>query len=107
MNAFPHEGARASIVNRTHRVVREQALTMQRQREHQRSLWVPVAVCSALLLVAMYAAWTVFDSSDAASNGVPDASDQMFLMLLWMVPITAVAMGIVWFRRLRSGGVPR
>lgn len=100
---FPHEGARASLVNRTHRVVREQALTMRRQRQRSRSLWVPLGVCSSLLLVVMYAAWMVVDSGDAASNGVPDAGDQMFLMLIWLVPMSAIALGTVWFRRLRAG----
>jgi len=71
-------GARAVVVNRTHRVVREQALRMREQKEKSRNLW----------------------------NGVPDASDQLLLFLLWSLPVTALVVGLVWFKRSRgrSGG---
>ena len=38
--------ARASLVNRTHRVVRERAQVMADRRSRIRSLWLPIAVCS-------------------------------------------------------------
>ena len=104
--------ARARIVNRTHRVVREQALIMREQREKSRSLFVPLAICSALLLVICYAVWAVMDGYDLTPTGVPDASDQMMVLLLWSLPITAFVLGLMWFRRSRgrfgnNGEMPR
>lgn len=95
--------ARSEVVNRTHRVVRDQALRMQEQRSRSRSLWAPLAICSALLMVIGYAIWGVLDGYDLTPNGIPDASDQVFLLLLlWSLPVTAVALGLVWFRRSRG-----
>ncbi|HEY5213392.1 MAG TPA: hypothetical protein VIJ38_10285, partial [Acidobacteriaceae bacterium] len=53
----PLSGARAVVVNRTHRVVREQALTLREQKQKSRSLWVPLAIVSILLVVTCYAIW--------------------------------------------------
>ena len=91
--------ARAKVVNRTHRVVREQALTMREQRETSRSLWVPLAICSVLLCVVCYAIWFLMDDAALVPNGVPDASDQLMILLLWSLPVTAVALGLAWFKR--------
>jgi hypothetical protein len=95
-------GARAVVVNRTHRVVREQALNMQEQREKSRSLWVPIAFFSGLMLMICYGIWATLDSYDFAPNGVPDASDQLILFLLWLLPVTALVVGLVLFKRGRS-----
>ena len=43
--------ARAAIVNRTHRVVRERALAMQTRKRAERDLLVPCLVCSVVLLL--------------------------------------------------------
>ena len=95
--------ARASVVNRTHRVVREQALVMQEQKQRSRSLWVPLGIFSMLLVGLCYAVWVVLEGyDDLAPNGLPDASDQMFLLLLWSLPVTAVLFGLVWFQRGRN-----
>jgi hypothetical protein len=95
--------ARASIVNRTHRVVREQALVMQAQKKRSRGLWVPLGLFSMLLVGLCYAVWVLLEGyNDLAPNGIPDASDQMFLPLLWSLPVTAVLVGLVWFQRGRN-----
>lgn len=103
--------ARSEVVNRTHRVVRDQALRMREHRSRTRSLWVPLAICSALLLVLCYAIWGVLDAYDLTPTGIPDASDQVLLLLLWSLPVTAVALGLVWYRRGRgsheSAGGPK
>ncbi len=92
--------ARATVVNRTHRVIREQALTMRAQRNRSRSLWAPLGICSVLLVVVCYAVWTILAGYDLTPTSIPDASDQMlFFLLLWSVPIAAVGLGIIWFRR--------
>ncbi len=97
------DGARAAVVNRTHRVVRDEALRMREQRHRSRGLWAPLAICSALLLVICYAAWCILAGYDLTPTGIPDASDQMpLLLLLWSFPVAAVALGLIWFRRARG-----
>jgi hypothetical protein len=94
--------ARAQVVNRTHRVVREQALDMREQRSRSRSLWAPLLICSSLLIVILYAFWGMLDGYDLTPTGIPDASYQMFLFVLWSLPITAFVLGLVWVRRGRT-----
>ncbi len=97
-------GARAVIVNRTHRIIREQALQMQENRKRSRSLLLPLSICSALLLVICYAVWGVMDGYDLTPSGVPDASDQVLFILLWSLPVTVIVLGLIWLkRRGRSG----
>lgn len=92
--------ARAPIVNRTHRIVREQALTMRAQRHRFRGLWAPLAICSTLMVVICYAVWSLLAGYDLTPTNIPDASDQMpLVLLLWSLPVAAVALGLVWFRR--------
>jgi hypothetical protein len=97
-------GARAVVVNRTHRVVREAALTLRAQRSRSRSLWFPLGVCSILLMTICYSIWAVLDGYDLMSSGVPDASEQLMVLLLWSLPVTALLLGLVWFRRGRARG---
>lgn len=95
--------ARSEVVNRTHRVIRDQATRMREQRSRWRSLWVPLAISSSLLMVICYAIWGMLDGYDLTPTGIPDASDQvLLLLLLWSLPITAVALGLIWFRRGRN-----
>ncbi len=95
-------GARGVVVNRTHRVVREQALNLQEQRQKSRSLWVPLAIFSILMIVICYAAWGMMDGYDLTPTGIPDASDQLMILLAWSLPVTAVVLGLVWFKRARG-----
>jgi hypothetical protein len=100
--------ARASVVNRTHRVVREQALDMREQQERKRSLWVPLAIFSVLLPLICYAAWAVLEGYDEfTSTGIPDASDQLAVMMMWFIPVTALVLGTVWLKRSRMNEVQR
>jgi hypothetical protein len=95
------DGARARVVNRTHRVVRQRALMMQEQRKRSRSLWVPLAIVSVLLLAICYAFWSVLDGYELTPNGIPDASDQLMILLVWLLPVTAFVLGTVWVKRGR------
>jgi hypothetical protein len=97
-------GARAAVVNRTHRVVRDEALMLRAQRSKSRSLWLPLTIFSVLMLAICYAIWGVLDGYDLTPNGIPDASDQMMLLLLWSLPVTTLVLGMVWLRRGRSRG---
>ena len=95
-------GARSAVVNRTHRVVREQALSMREQKSKTRSLWVPLTISSILMVAICYAIWGMLDGYDLTPNGIPDASDQLMILLLWSLPVTAAVMGLVWFKRART-----
>jgi hypothetical protein len=95
-------GARSVAVNRTHRVVREQALHLREQKSKSRSLWVPLGISSILMVMICYAIWGMLDGYDLTPNGIPDASDQLMILLLWSLPVTAAVMGLVWFKRART-----
>lgn len=94
--------ARASTVNRTHRVVRERAKMMQARRSRVRSLWIPLALCSALLLMVCSAVWTVLDGYELTPMGVPDSSDQFLVLALWFFPVSMALLVMAWFRRTRK-----
>ena len=99
--------ASASMVNRTHRVVRERAVSLQQRKSKIRSLWFPLAVSGGLLSLVCFAVWSIFEQSDvtqndAISTGLPDASNQMFVFLLWCLPVTAAVLTVVWSKLNRQ-----
>ncbi len=95
---------RNQIVNRTHRVIRERAAFMQQRRSHTRSLWIPLAICSALLVSIFYAVWEMLAQYDITPTGIPDSNYQILFLLLWSLPITAAVIGLVWLQRSRRRG---
>lgn len=95
-------GATASRVNRTHRVVRERAKLMQDRRNHTRSLWAPMIVCSALLLIVCTAVWSVFEQYEASPTGPAESADHSLVLLLWFLPLSAALLMMVWVRRSRT-----
>ena len=94
--------ARASVVNRTHRVVRERAKSIAARRSRVRSLWIPLAVCSSLLVIISTAVWSALDAYDATANGVPDASNQFLVLCLWFLPVSLAVLGVLLFQRARK-----
>jgi hypothetical protein len=94
--------ARASVVNRTHRVVRERANTIAAQRSRARSLWIPLAVCSSLLLIICTAVWSALEAYDVTPGGVPDASNQFLVLCLWFLPVSMALLALVLFQRTRK-----
>ncbi|HEY0162791.1 MAG TPA: hypothetical protein VGB69_08955 [Edaphobacter sp.] len=92
-------GAGASLVNRTHRVVRARAEQMSARRDRIRSLWAPLAVCSSMVVILVTAVWTLLDEYDIAPMGAPDSSDQYLVLLFWFLPVSTVLLGMTWFRR--------
>jgi hypothetical protein len=95
-------GARASVVNRTHRVVRERATMLAVRRSRIRSLWVPLAICSSLFVIICTAVWNVLDAYEVTPNGVPDASNQFLVLCLWFLPVSMALLALVLFRRTRK-----
>jgi hypothetical protein len=94
--------AGAERVNRTHRVVRERAQTLQARRSRIRSLYLPLGIFSVLLIGICIAVWSVFDEYEVVPIGSPIASYQMFVLLIWSVPVSAALLAIVWFRQSRA-----
>ena len=90
--------ASAALVNRTHRIVRERAASLQARKSKVRSLWIPLAISGSLLTMVCFAVWSVFESNDVTPNGIPDASQQMFVFLMWCLPVSAAALAVVWYR---------
>jgi hypothetical protein len=106
-------GARGCVVNRTHRVVRERAIVMQARRSHARSLMVPLAICSALLILASFAVWSglyqyqaveaaAAVQADVASLAATDTNNHFMVVLFWFVPVSIALLGAVLFRRTRK-----
>ena len=94
--------ARASVVNRTHRVVRERAATIAAQRNQVRSLWIPLTVCSSLLVIICTAVWSALEAYDVTPGGVPDASNQFLILCLWFLPVSMALLAVVLFHRARK-----
>jgi hypothetical protein len=94
--------ARAAVVNRTHRVVRERAQSIAARRSRVRSLWIPLAVCSSLLIILSTAVWSILDQYEVNPTGVPDASNQFLVLLMWFLPVSMALLALVLFRRARK-----
>jgi hypothetical protein len=91
--------ASSATVNRTHRVVRERAKSIQEQRNRIRSLWIPLTVSFGMLALILCAVWNLMDESELFTNGIPDSSQQMLMLSMWCLPLSVVVLAVVWFRR--------
>ncbi|HKO20365.1 MAG TPA: hypothetical protein VJU82_15920 [Acidobacteriaceae bacterium] len=112
---FPQVAASATVVNRTHRVVRQRAQVLKARRSRVRSLMVPLVLCSALLILTIAAVWTGLYEYQGAADALQDVSstiaaatdkpmDNEFLVtLFWFVPVTLAMLGTVWVTRSRAG----
>ncbi|MDE3103947.1 MAG: hypothetical protein KGK08_02120 [Acidobacteriota bacterium] len=94
--------ADSSTVARTHRVIHARARAMQQQRSRVRSLWIPLAVCSALLVILSTAIWSLLDQYELVPTGVPDSDFQLAVLVVWFFPVSAAVLAMVWFRRNQS-----
>jgi hypothetical protein len=90
------------VVGRTQRLVRERVTDSQSQRRMLRSLWLPLMVCSSMVIMIAYSAWTVLEQwntmmADGAefnsANNTP-----MLILTLWFLPLTMGVMVMIWFR---------
>lgn len=105
----PGLDARAAVVNRTHRVIRQRATAMRERKRTTRDLIVPFVVCSALLLFIAAAVLHVADesASDLASiwkrvvDLGADAGSEVSLLLLWFLPLSVITAAVVLLRRNR------
>ena len=97
--AMLNVGASAAAVNRTHRVVRERAKSLQEQKRRVRSLWIPLIVSFGFLTSILFAIWSVLDESELSTQGIPDSSQNMMMLALWCIPLSVIVLVVVWFRR--------
>lgn len=94
--------APAALVNRTRRVVSERAHDLQHRRRALKVLAIPLTVCAAFVLMSSHAVWSLLDQYEISPTGIPDASDQMLVFLLWFLPVTAALLAAAWSRRTSS-----
>lgn len=113
--------ARAAIVNRTHRVVRERAEAMQARRRNVRDLVVPLVICSVLLVMVCYAVWIVVsnnfgfapmassvsteieaEASKLMNGQMMDSGGSVYILMMWFLPVSAVTLATILFRRTRG-----
>lgn len=103
----PHNSLHASqgdFVLRTQRVVQQRAVSMQQRRSRTRSLWIPIGICSILLVSIFYTAWKLLSLYDLTPTGIPDSNYQLVFILIWSLPVTAAILGLVWLQRGRQHG---
>ncbi len=94
-----HGVASAALVNRTHRVIHQRAKSLKARRRTLRSLWIPLAVSGGLLGVIVSAIWSNLDQYELTPTGLPDANQQMLVLMMWCLPVSALFLAIVWMRR--------
>jgi len=105
----PGFDARAAVVNRTHRVIRQRANAMRERKRTTRDLIVPFVVCSALLFFIAAAVLHVTDESISDIAGIwkrivdlgADAGSEVSLLLLWFLPLSVITAAVVLLRRNR------
>jgi hypothetical protein len=94
--------AKASTVNRTHRVIRERAQAMRADRNRRRGLVLPLILCSVLMGLMYAALWLMVDQYETVSPEAPTESHHLFMILLWFLPVSAALGAMAWYRRSRS-----
>jgi len=94
--------AKASMVNRTRRVVGERARIMQANRSRMRGLLLPMVLCSTLMIFLFAAFWMVLEQYEMIAAESPAHSHHFFLLLLWFLPVSVALVAMIWFRRSRN-----
>lgn len=94
---------RASVVNRTHRVVRERARVMQAQRSRNRSLWAPILIASSLVILLVGAVWAMFDEYEILADSAVDNRFHLPILLIWFLPVTGALLIVALMKRFKAG----
>jgi hypothetical protein len=94
--------ASAATVNRTHRVVRERALLQQARRSKMRSLWIPLAISGGTLAAIVAAIWSILGQDELVPTGLPDANQQMLVLMMWCLPVSLLLLSVVLYRRANA-----
>ena len=96
------QSPRASVINRTHRVVREKARRMQERRSRARALLIPLLVASSLVIILASAFWVMMDEYEAVPTGIPDSRFQLPILLIWFLPVTGALLIVALLQRFRA-----
>lgn len=91
--------APSRVVNRTHRAIRAQALKQQAQKKKVRGLYLPLIFGGVLLIAAVVTTAIILASDSEGEGSLPYASEQIFVLLMWLIPVSAAAVGVVWYKR--------
>jgi cytochrome bd-type quinol oxidase subunit 2 len=102
-NPIASTTVRTSVVNRTHRVVRERARAMQAQRSRNRSLFAPILIASSLIIMIVSACWFMFDEYEMFADATTDARFHLPILLIWFLPVTGALLIVALVRRAKSG----
>ena len=103
--------ARAAVVNRTRRIVRERAVAMQARKRTARNLVVPCIICSIVLVSIAVAVWSVADEGIAGWEDSlwkritelgGDAGSTISILLVWFLPLSVISAAAVLLRRART-----
>lgn len=94
--------ASAAMVNRTHRVVRERAKNLEAQRSKIRSLSIPLAVSGVMLAFIVSAIWTILEQDELIPTGLPDANQQMLVLIMWCLPVSVLLLAVVLYHRSKE-----
>lgn len=94
--------ANAAMVNRVHRIVRERSNAIRERRSRIRSVLLPGAIFSSLLIGVSIAVWTVFEEYESLAGGSQVASYQVLVPLVWSIPVSAALLAVIWFRQSRA-----
>jgi uncharacterized BrkB/YihY/UPF0761 family membrane protein len=89
-------------VNRTHRVVHERARSLQARRSKMRSLWIPLAVSGAMVAAIVLSIWSILEQDELIETGLPDANQQLLVLLMWCLPVTVLLLAVVLYRRANA-----
>jgi uncharacterized membrane protein YdbT with pleckstrin-like domain len=102
MGAGINSAASAAMVNRTHRVVQERAKNLQARRSRMRSLWIPLAVSGGMVAAIVMAIWTILEQDELIPTGLPDANQQLLVLMMWCLPVTVLLLAVVLYRRANA-----
>jgi uncharacterized membrane protein YdbT with pleckstrin-like domain len=102
MGARMNSAASAAMVNRTHRVVQERAKSLQARRSKMRSLWIPLAVSGAMVAAIVMAIWSILGQDELIPTGLPDANQQLLVLMMWCLPVTVLLLAVVLYRRANA-----
>ncbi|SFS07969.1 hypothetical protein SAMN05421771_1413 [Granulicella pectinivorans] len=104
-NPIASTTVRASVVNRTHRVVRERARVMQAQKSRNRSLWAPILVASSLIIMIVCACWFMFDEYEMLADNALDSKFHLPILLIWFLPVTGALLIVALLKRFKGSNL--
>jgi len=99
-------GASHTVVGRTQRLMRERVRSNEMQKRSLRSLWLPLLVCSAMVMMIAHSAWALVEQWNVliedSAESFPANSTPLLILTLWFMPLTMGVLVMLWFQRGRK-----